>query len=54
MQWSADRNASFSQVERLFRDVQTSTLVPPNVDKAMEIVGKAGLAEHLPISPDAP
>lgn len=43
-------------LERLFRDVRTSTMMPPNVDKAMEIVGKAafGLADHLQLSPDAP
>lgn len=39
-------------LERLFRDVRTSTLMPPNVDKAMELIGKAalGLAEHIPVS----
>ena len=31
-------------LERLFRDVRTSTLMPPNADRAMEIIGKAELA----------
>ncbi|MGE3539602.1 MAG: acyl-CoA dehydrogenase family protein [Candidatus Tectimicrobiota bacterium] len=30
-------------LEQLFRDVRTSTMMPPNLDKAMEIVGKAAL-----------
>ena len=30
-------------LERLFRDVRTSTLMPPNVDRAMELVGEAEL-----------
>jgi alkylation response protein AidB-like acyl-CoA dehydrogenase len=30
-------------LERLFRDVRTATLMPPNVDRAMELVGKAML-----------
>ena len=28
-------------LERLFRDVRTATLMPPNLDRSMEIVGKA-------------
>ena len=30
-------------LERLFRDVRTATLMPPNADRAQEIVGKAEL-----------
>ena len=30
-------------LERLFRDVRTSTLMPPNADRSMELVGKAEL-----------
>jgi alkylation response protein AidB-like acyl-CoA dehydrogenase len=28
-------------LERLFRDVRTATLMPPNLDRPMEIVGRA-------------
>ena len=28
-------------LERLFRDVRTSTLMPPNVDRSLELIGKA-------------
>ncbi len=36
-------------LERLFRDVRTSTLMPPNADMALEIIGKAllGVEEGL-------
>ena len=30
-------------LERLFRDVRTATLMPPNVDRSMELIGKAAL-----------
>lgn len=30
-------------LERLFRDVRTATLMPPNVDRSMEVIGKAML-----------
>jgi alkylation response protein AidB-like acyl-CoA dehydrogenase len=30
-------------LERLFRDVRTATRMPPNLDRSMEIVGKAML-----------
>ena len=30
-------------LERLYRDVRTSTLMPPNADRSMELVGKAAL-----------
>ena len=30
-------------LERLFRDVRTSTLMPPNADRSMELIGKAEL-----------
>jgi len=30
-------------LERMFRDVRTCTLMPPNVDRTMEIIGKAQL-----------
>jgi alkylation response protein AidB-like acyl-CoA dehydrogenase len=30
-------------LERLFRDVRTATLMPPNVDRSMELIGKAML-----------
>jgi alkylation response protein AidB-like acyl-CoA dehydrogenase len=30
-------------LERLFRDVRTATLMPPNLDRSMEIVGRAML-----------
>ena len=36
-------------LERLYRDVRTSTLMPPNVDRCLEIVGKSelGLDDEL-------
>jgi alkylation response protein AidB-like acyl-CoA dehydrogenase len=36
-------------LERLFRDVRTATLMPPNVDRSMELIGKAalGIADEL-------
>ena len=37
---SAHRTAP---LERLFRDVRTATLMPPNVDRALEVVGRAEL-----------
>lgn len=30
-------------LERLFRDVRTATLMPPNADRALELIGKAAL-----------
>jgi hypothetical protein len=30
-------------LERLFRDVRTATMTPPNEDRAIEIIGKAML-----------
>jgi alkylation response protein AidB-like acyl-CoA dehydrogenase len=30
-------------LERLFRDVRTATLMPPNLDRSMQIVGRAVL-----------
>jgi hypothetical protein len=30
-------------LERLIRDVRTSSLMPPNVDRSLEIVGRAEL-----------
>jgi hypothetical protein len=33
-------------LERLLRDVRTATLMPPNEDRAIEIVGKAALGIH--------
>ena len=30
-------------LERLFRDVRTATLMPPNADRALELIGKAML-----------
>ena len=30
-------------LERLLRDVRTATLMPPNVDRSMELIGKAML-----------
>jgi len=30
-------------LERLFRDVRTATLMPPNLDRSMEVIGKATL-----------
>jgi hypothetical protein len=30
-------------LERLFRDVRTATLMPPNADRSMEVIGKAML-----------
>jgi len=30
-------------LERLFRDVRTATLMPPNADRAVELIGKAAL-----------
>ena len=37
---SAHRTAP---LERLFRDVRTATLMPPNVDRAQEVIGRAEL-----------
>ena len=33
-----------SPLERLFRDVRTATLMPPNADRALEVIGRAELA----------
>ena len=33
-------------LERLYRDVRTSTLMPPNIDVSMELVGRAELDVH--------
>jgi alkylation response protein AidB-like acyl-CoA dehydrogenase len=30
-------------LERLFRDVRTATLMPPNADRSAELIGKAML-----------
>jgi alkylation response protein AidB-like acyl-CoA dehydrogenase len=30
-------------LERLYRDVRTSTLMPPNLDRCLEIVGRTEL-----------
>ena len=30
-------------LERLFRDVRTATLMPPNADRSMELIGKSVL-----------
>ena len=30
-------------LERIYRDIRTATLMPPNTDLAMEIIGKAEL-----------
>jgi hypothetical protein len=30
-------------LERLFRDVRTATLMPPNADRTQEIIGQAEL-----------
>ena len=30
-------------LERLYRDVRTATLMPPNVDKCLDLVGKSEL-----------
>lgn len=30
-------------LERMFRDIRTCTLMPPNLDRSMEIIGKAEL-----------
>lgn len=35
-------------LERLFRDVRTATLMPPNLDRCLEVVGKAELGQELP------
>ena len=32
-----------SPLERLFRDVRTATLMPPNADRALEVIGRAEL-----------
>ena len=31
------------QLERLFRDVRTSTLMPPNIDRSLELAGRSAL-----------
>jgi alkylation response protein AidB-like acyl-CoA dehydrogenase len=36
-------------LERLFRDVRTSTLMPPNADRSMELIGKAELGVEDPV-----
>jgi len=36
-------------LERLFRDVRTSTLMPPNADRVRELVGRAELGVDDPI-----
>ena len=35
-------------LERLYRDIRTATLMPPNADRSLEIVGKAELGVLYP------
>ena len=44
LQTAGGRSAHKSMpLERLFRDVRTATLMPPNADRALEVVGRAEL-----------
>ena len=38
--------------ERIFRDVRTSTLMPPNLDSCLELVGRAEFDLDTPLNRD--
>ena len=40
-------------LERLYRDVRTSTLMPPNLDRCLELVGRSELGLDTPLYRDA-
>ena len=40
-------------LERLYRDVRTSTLMPPNQDRCLELVGRSELGLDTPLYRDA-
>ena len=40
-------------LERLYRDVRTSTLMPPNLERCLELVGRSELGLDTPLYPDA-
>ena len=40
-------------LERIFRDVRTSTLMPPNLDRCLELIGRAEFGLDTPLNRDA-
>ena len=40
-------------LERIFRDIRTSTLMPPNVDRCLEMIGRAEFGLDTPLNRDA-
>ena len=40
-------------LERIFRDIRTSTLVPPNLDRCLELIGRAEFDLDTPLNRDA-
>ena len=40
-------------LERLYRDVRTSTLMPPNLERCLELVGRSELGLDTPLYRDA-
>jgi alkylation response protein AidB-like acyl-CoA dehydrogenase len=40
-------------LERIFRDIRTSTLMPPNLDRCLELIGRAEFGLDTPLNRDA-
>ena len=40
-------------LERIFRDIRTSTLMPPNLDRCLEMIGRAEFGLDTPLNRDA-
>ena len=40
-------------LERIYRDIRTSTLMPPNLDRCLELVGRAEFGMDTPLNRDA-
>jgi len=40
-------------LERIYRDIRTSTLMPPNVDRCLEMIGRAEFGLDTPLNRDA-
>ena len=38
--------------ERIFRDIRTSTLMPPNLDRCLELVGRVEFDLDTPLNRD--
>jgi hypothetical protein len=41
------------RLERIFRDIRTSTLMPPNLDRCLEMIGRAEFGLDTPLNRDA-